>query len=133
MQVIFNEIFVEHPSTVVFPEETNVVPGQDTSISELLDRFTRGQRLNVKCRPENPMVTDYDVFERETGQQVGIKYGEDDNIRQPIIDNIDDLDDYLEEQREQLRQYRSKSKDVKELAKEPAKDPAKDPVQEKSE
>ena len=59
MQINLKEIYVEQPSSVVFPDETKVIPGQDTSISELLDRFTRGQRLNVKMRSQNPQVEDY--------------------------------------------------------------------------
>ena len=117
MEIVFREIFKEHPSEVVFPDDTKVIPGQDTSITELLDRFTRGQRLNVKCRPENPLVTDYDMFD-EHGRYVGIKEGEDDELFQPLIDNPADLDDYLEAQRNQLREYKSKSKDMSKPAEE---------------
>lgn len=107
MQINLKEIYVEQPSSVVFPDETKVIPGQDTSISELLDRFTRGQRLNVKMRSQNPQVEDFDVFD-ENGNHVGVKLADDDVLFQPIIDNPDELEDYLEEQRETLRQTRGR-------------------------
>lgn len=109
MQINLKEIYVEQPSSVVFPDETKVISGQDTSISELLDRFTRGQRLNVKMRSQNPLVEDYDLFD-ENGNHVGIKNAEDDVLFQPIIDNPDELEDYLQEQRENLRAARGKKK-----------------------
>lgn len=109
MQIFLKELYKEQPSTVIFPDDTKVIEGQDTSISELLDRFTRGQRLNVKMRPQNPLVEDYDVFD-EHGNHVGVKNADDDVLFQPILDNPDDLDDYLEEQRENLRAARGKKK-----------------------
>ena len=113
MQINLKEIYVEQPSSVVFPDETKVIPGQDTSISELLDRFTRGQRLNVKMRSQNPQVEDFDVFD-ENGNHVGVKLADDDVLFQPIIDNPDELEDYLEEQRETLRQTRGRKLQIPE-------------------
>lgn len=50
VQIICNEIYNVPVKSVHF-SKSSTIPGQDYDIAELLDRWSRGQRLNVPMRP----------------------------------------------------------------------------------
>lgn len=114
-------------------KSTEVIPGQAYSIGELLQRATRGQRLNVAMRPSNF------VQDTEPGVQYSEEHyrkpGDDDYENTPgFIDDRVDLDEVIarHHQRktefvEHMKQLKKEKEDV-ERAKRSKKDDADDPT-----
>lgn len=91
-------LFKQYPGEN-FDFDSCTIPGQDYSISELLARFSRGERLNVVQRPVN-ILHDGELDETE------------DNIL-PQLDDITELEEYnnyIQEQKKQINEERSKYK-----------------------
>ena len=106
--------FLEKTST-----DTEVIPGQAYSIKELLERATRGQRLNVPLHPSNLIKDLGDAPDAHFRQQGDEDF---DNVPPEINDRVE-LDEFIAQHHqrkaafvEHLKQ-KKKEKDAAEEAK----------------
>lgn len=108
MKNLFGKVSVkEDYSTAI----SDVVPGQSMDLTELWNRFNRGQRLLVNQRPINIYETD------ENGNFIDprIKDESFDNVMPDIEDPVD-IEEYLEETnqiKEEIKKARKKKEEPK--------------------
>lgn len=129
MKIICQEIFTSHVGISNFPQETNVIEGQECNISELLERFTKNQRLNVHQRPMNDQVEEYDLTD-EFGNVVGHHQSMPDDDSEPVqIDSVDDLLLYTAAQRAELEAARVELSQKRNQARQKPQVPPQEPPQ----